>query len=121
MEKVVLVTLNDGLMLPSGFVSPASYECAIFCRVPDEWLAGDSLRPEIEELIPEFLYGKSFRNGNDDGSRYVYRNLRSRLLSLEEMTEKVWEQSQNSKERRYWFCHAFPAVGEFQSIERNSF
>lgn len=121
MEKVVLVTLNDGLMLPSGFVSPASYECAIFCRAPDEWLAGDSLRPEFEELIPEFLYGKDFRNGNDDGSRYVYRNLRSRLLTSEEMTEKIWEQAENSKERRYWFCHAFAAASEFQSVERNSF
>ncbi len=121
MEKVVLVTLNDGLMFPSGFVSPATYECAIFCRVPDEWLAEDSLRPEIAELIPEYLYGKHFRSGNDDGSRYVYRNLRSRLLTAEEMSGKIWEQAQNSKDRRFWFCQAAPAANEFQSVDRSSF
>lgn len=121
METVVLVTLNDGLMLPSGFVSPASYECAIFCRVPEEWLTGDSLREECAELIPEFLYGKQFRNGNDDGSRYVYRNLRSKVLTPEELSQKIWEQAQNSKERRYWFCHAFPAGSEFQSVDRSLF
>jgi hypothetical protein len=121
MERVVLVTLNDGLMLPSGFVSQATYECAIFCRVPDEWVANDSLRTEFEALIPEFLYGKHFRNGNDDGSRYVYQNLRSKTLTPEEVSGKIWEQVQNSKERRYWYCHAFPAANEFQSVEKSLF
>ncbi len=121
MDTVVLVTLNDGLMFPSGFISNATYACAIYCRVPAEWLAGDSLRKDIAGLIPEYLYGRYFRNGNDDGSRYVYANLQSRCLSDVEKVAEPWKTAVNTKEFHYWFCHAFPAANEFKAVEREAF
>lgn len=121
MDPVVLVTLNDGLMFPSGFVSNATYACAIYCRVPEAWLAGDSLRKDIAELIPEYLYGRHFRNGNDDGSRYVYANLQSRRLTEAEVAAEPWKPAVNTKEFRFWFCHAVPATNAFKSVEREAF
>ena len=108
MDQIVKITLNDGLMLPSGFVSPATYVCNIFCKVPAEWTGDNALKTEHEEAVLEYLYGKKFRDGNEDGSRYVYRNFRSQVLTPAEVESGEWRTATNTKEQHFWHCVATP-------------
>ena len=59
MAKTVRVVLKDGLGFQSGFISPASYSCVLYYRVPENWLDGDQLRPEKQEAMLENMYGKT--------------------------------------------------------------
>lgn len=120
MKIVVQITLQDGLMFPSGFIAPASYSCILFCRVPADWAEGNILKAEKLETVFEELYGKTWRSGNDDGSQYVVRSVESRVLSPTEEESAPWQGVNNSGEYRYWFYHV-SAAGEFQKVEPSEF
>lgn len=109
MNKVVLVTLRDGLALPSGFVARSSHACAIYCRVPPDWIEGDSLAPERLEAVYEKLYGPTWREGNDDGSSYAVLSLRTHVLTDEEERSAGWKACVNTSETQYWFYRADPS------------
>lgn len=120
MNTVVQITLKDGLMLPSGFIAPASYSCIIFCRVSPDWLEGDQLHRAKLETVFESLYGKHWRAGNDDGSRYVVQSVEARILTPAEEQTAPWQSVNNDGEYHYWFYHVSVA-GEMQKVESSGF
>jgi len=120
MKTVLQITLKDGLMFPSGFTAPASYTCIIFCRVSPDWLEDGQVKMEKLETVFENLYGKHWRAGNDDGSRYVVRSVEARVLTTAEEQTAPWLGLSNNVEYHYWFYH-LSATGELQNVESSGF
>src|SRR5262249_36924156 len=119
--QAIRVMLKDGLGFPSGFISPASYSCIIYSRVPDNWLQDGTLLPEKSEAILEKLYGKTWRDGNDDGSYFVVFSFEAAPLSAGEEAEKVWMQSKvKDTNFQYWFYHVSDE-GEFTKVDADNF
>jgi hypothetical protein len=117
-KSVVQITLKDGLMLPSGFVHPASYACVIFCDgVPADWMQGGALKAEKLEAVFESMYGKTWRGGNSDGSQYVVQSVESRTLTPLEEQATPWHGAVNNRECHYWFYEVSEA-GELQKVEK---
>jgi hypothetical protein len=106
MQRTVRVELKDGLGFPSGFVSPASYTCVIYYRLPDGWVNGEKLFDDKRETMLENMYGKSWRMGNDDGSYYVVFSFDERVLSSQEEEARAWLQNNpQDKDFKYWYYH----------------
>jgi len=103
--RTVRIIIEDGLGFPSGTVWPASYVCVIFCNVPDTWLNGDQgLKDEKRERLLEHQYGKTWRRGNDDGSRYVIRRFEVDVLESAEALERAkLSIDEGNAQMRYWF------------------
>lgn len=128
MSRIFLVILSDGLGLPTGFVAEASYQCLIYCKVPDDWVEGDipestemwlqgpSLKPDKLERLFEALYGKQWRWGNEDGSRYVVTALAVRLINPVRIPERPWQHDDPTDKRFQYFHFAGDADGEFKPI-----
>lgn len=107
-------------MFPSGFVSPASNSCVIFCRVPARWVEGGSLKDGKLESVFEQLYGKTWRSGNDDGSRYVVLSAEAAVLTPAEEQAAPWRGLKNDRETSYWFYHVSEAE-EFRQVKPADF
>jgi hypothetical protein len=120
MKMIVQITLKDGLMFPSGFTAPASYTCIIFCRVSPDWLEDGQVKMAKMEMVFEHLYGKHWRAGNDDGSRYVVLSVEARILTTAEEQTAPWLGLNNNVEYHYWFYH-LSATGELQNVESSGF
>ncbi|HEV7860861.1 MAG TPA: hypothetical protein VGO91_19745 [Pyrinomonadaceae bacterium] len=120
MNTVMQITLEDGLMFPSGLTAPASYSCIIFCRVSPGWLEGDQVTLAKLEPVFENLYGEHWRAGNDDGSRYVVRSVEARILTPAEEHTAPWLGLSNDGEYHYWFYHV-TATGELQKVDSSGF
>ncbi len=120
MEKVVRLQLKDGLGFPSGFISPAEYDCVLYYRLPENWLAGDKLLPEKQEAMLENMYGKTWRSGNEDGSYYAVLELSAKVLSDAETEGRVWLSDPTSEDFKYWF-YQVTDEGAFKSLGRDEF
>lgn len=107
--ETLLIVVKDGLMLPSGFVSPASYTCNFFCRVPREWTDGEKIKEMYLEKIYQQVYGANWRMGNDDGSRYVVIDSFSKALTPEVARTTQWSGTENTKDNHFWFYLAQPS------------
>lgn len=101
--KTAILIVQDGLGFPSGFVTEASYKLNIFCRVPTDWTDGERLKINTLEKIFEFLYGANWRNGNDDGSRYMVIDSFSRVYDDETVKKTRWEGIRNTDDVHYRF------------------
>ena len=115
MEKIVQVIIKDALMLPSGFLAPAPYNCFIYARVPEDWTRGSELSEYHRRAFFARMYGENWENGNDDGSRYVVREFSSRVLADEEIAAKPWLSAVNDKEFHYWFYKT--VGGKLENVE----
>jgi hypothetical protein len=127
-SRVLMVMLIDGLRLPSGFVAESPYRCLVYCKVPDDWLEGDtpesdelwlkgvSLRPDKVERLFEGMYGKTWRGGNSDGSQYVVEVGGTRLLNPLREAERPWEQDTAADERLRYFYFAAERDGQFKPV-----
>jgi hypothetical protein len=121
MSKIIRVEIKDGLMFPSGFIAPADYTCVLYLRVPEAWLEGDALLASSQESILERLYGKTWREGNEDGSRYHVFSLTMALLSRQEVADRPWLQHQTGDRRhQYWYYHV-SGDGQFENSEQAHF
>lgn len=120
MNPVVQITLKDGLMLPSGFIAPASYSCVIYCRVSPGSLEGDQAKRTTLELVLEKLYGVQWRAGNEDGSRYVIQVIAVRVLTQAEEQTAPWRGLGNNQEYHYWFYHESPS-GDLENVAASVF
>jgi hypothetical protein len=121
MQKTVRVEMTDGLGLPSGFVSPASYTCVIYYRLPEDWLAGQELLPDKREAMLEAMYGSNWRRGNDDGSYFVVYSFVERLLTAEEEEERGWLRHQTGeKDFQYWYYRVSDS-GQLSKVTRDEF
>jgi hypothetical protein len=121
MQKMVRVELKDGLGFPSGFVSPADYVCVMYYKLPEDWLNGDQLLADKKEAMLEAMYGRTWRMGNDDGSRYVVFSFDERVLSSQEEQERAWLQNNpKDKDFKYWYYH-LSENGIFKSVKQDEF
>lgn len=131
--RTLMVMLSDGLRVASGFLSEASYRCVVYCRVPEDWVAGDlpgsddlwlsgpTLTPAALEMLFKKMYGDTWREGNEDGSQYVVLSSGARLLNPRRSDETPWrDDDPNDKRFRYFFFVA-GADGRFASVKREAF
>jgi len=121
MQKTVRLIIKDGLGFPSGFISPASYTCVLYYRLPESWVAGDTLPSEKVETLLENMYGKTWRQGNSDGSYYAVLSLQGDLLTPEEEQQRGWLQNQSpDPDFQYWYYHV-AEDGQFKVTTRDEF
>ena len=121
MQKTVRVTIQDGLGFPSGFISPASYTCVLYYRVPESWVSDGKIPPEKVEAMLENMYGKTWRQGNSDGSYYAVLSLDGYLLTPAEEEARDWLSNQTPDPNfKYWYYHV-SEDGEFKSASRDEF
>ncbi|MBI3654642.1 MAG: hypothetical protein HY231_26725 [Acidobacteria bacterium] len=121
MAKTVRVELKDGLGFPSGFVSPASYTCVMYYRVPESWVNGDKLFDEKREAMLENMYGNNWRMGNEDGSYYVVFSYAERVLAADEEVAHEWLQhGANDTACKYWY-YQVAEDGSFTDVKAQDF
>jgi hypothetical protein len=121
MEKIVCVELKDGMGFDSGFVSPASYTCMMYYRLPENWLDGEALLSDKKEAMLQEMYGRTWRMGNGDGSYYAVFSFVERVLSAQEEEERPWLQNQSAPAGfRYWYYH-ISEDGQFTKVTRDEF
>jgi hypothetical protein len=121
MSKVVRVEIQDGLLLPTGFLAPAQYTCVLYLRVPAAWLNENDLGAAHKEAILELLYGKTWRAGNDDGSSYHVLSMTTASVSDDDVAARIWRYHQAEDRRyQYWYYHATD-FGEFEPREQATF
>jgi len=118
--ETLVVTVKDGLMLPSGFVSEASYACNFFCRVPAGWTTDGKLKSNFLEKIYEQVYGENWRAGNSDDSRYIVIDSSTKVLTPDEVHTAKWSETQNTKENHFWFYIA-SETGEIKKATAEEF
>jgi len=116
----LVLTISDGLMLPSDFVKKSSYNCNFFCWIPREWTEDLQLKPEYLEKLYDQFYGAGWRAGNSDGSRYVVLEANSSVISPERVESTKWNIVQNNELNRYWF-YIGEANGTFKSVSADEF
>jgi hypothetical protein len=121
MSKTIRVELKDGLGFSSGFVSPASYTCMMYYRLPENWLEGEALLSDKKEAMLEEMYGRRWRLGNDDGSYYAVFSFIEHVLSAQEEGERPWLQHQSTDAGfQYWYYH-ISEDGQFMKVTRDEF
>ncbi len=118
--KTFLVKAQDGLMLPSGFVSPATYTCNFYARLPLDFFDGEKLKENRLEKLYEKVYGKTWRNGNEDGSRYVVINSSSKILGSEDLRTINFSGLKTTEENQFWF-YAADETGNLESLTAEEF
>ncbi|HMS39913.1 MAG TPA: hypothetical protein PKE69_06795 [Pyrinomonadaceae bacterium] len=116
----LVLTISDGLNLPSGFVKKSTYNCNFFCWIPREWTEDLQLKPEYLEKLNEQFYGANWRAGNSDGSRYVVLEANSAVMSPERVQGTNWNVVQNNELNRYWF-YIGEANGAFRNVTADEF
>lgn len=116
----LLLTVSDGLAMPSGFVSKSAYNCNFFCWIPREWTENLQLKNEyIEKLYMQF-YGANWRAGNSDGSRYVVIESNSAVMSPERVRNTDWNVVKNTDSNQYWF-YIGEGDGAFRNVAADEF
>ena len=89
----IRVVIKDAMAFWSddfgSFVSndSSATEHTTVLEVPAAWIAGDALVDGKLEAIYAHLYGASWRQGNDDGSRYEVLGCRVDVLPAGDPTE----------------------------------
>jgi hypothetical protein len=62
-----------------------------FVRMPAAWLDGKKLTAQAEDFFFAQLYGgPGWKNGNDDGSRYMPQEVKVRVIDAKEAAGKPW-------------------------------
>ena len=118
--ETIIVVVKDGLMLPSGFVKQATYDCVFYCRVPTDWTENGDLKAAHLEKIYEKVYGATWRAGNGDGSRYVVEKSYSNVIKPEALKNIDWTNSPNS-EQEHFFYYIGGENGEVKSVTAREF
>ena len=106
-QTAVTIIINDGLMLPSGFTKASTYACNFYCLVPQTWTENGELKAVYLEKFFAQFYGANWRNGNDDGSRYVVDYSYTNVLTPEYMKELNWTEEfswafKDDEKNHYW-------------------
>ena len=125
---VFAVVIADALALPSGNVAPSAKRVIVYCRVPytvaqgdwelfnePRWPVGKTLTAKAQERQFAALYGRTWRSGNEDGSRYVVKGVEMRA----HRPDVVWEPPANAGSDATFTRHYFYAdsAGEFQACK----
>ncbi len=118
--ETVIISVKDGLMLPSGFIAPASYSCHFFCRVPSDWVEGEHIKENYLEKIYQKVYGETWRSGNSDGSYYVVQDSYSKVFSPDTVKSTQWSGTVNDTENHFWF-YIVSENGEVRNVTAEEF
>lgn len=116
----LLLTVSDGLTMPSGFVSKSTYNCNFFCWIPREWTEDLQLKNEYLEKLYMRFYGANWRAGNSDGSRYVVLESNSAVMSPERAQNTKWNVVKNTEFNQYWF-YIGDGDGAFRNVTAEEF
>lgn len=89
------LTLVDDLGLPIGGTwrpTGSPHTTKWFARVPPSWFDAKSgrLTKQGEKHFYANLYGPTWEQGNDDGSKYIPIDLKARALSDKEVAARPW-------------------------------
>ena len=80
-DVLVRVDMLDALKLPSGFVTPPADAIIIYVKAPPTMVQAGALNEAGKKAVLGKLYGgPSWVNGNEDGSAYVVKEFRSKVL-----------------------------------------
>ena len=60
----------DGLKLPNGYTKAAAQYFTIFAVGAESCLSKDGLESHVVDALLEFIFGRGWQNGNEDGSSY---------------------------------------------------
>ncbi len=132
-SRTLMLMLKDGLRVSSGFLSEASYQCVVYCRVPENWVAGDlpnsddlwlkgpGLTSAGLEMLFKKMYGDTWREGNEDGSQYVVLSSGARLLNPRRSEETPWRDDDPNDKRFRFFYFVAGVDGRFASVKREAF
>ena len=77
MQKRIKLTIEDTLSFYNDYVGDYVFNenniktLDYFIKVPLDWIENGQLTAPALEKFYAFLYGETWRNGNDDGSRYL--------------------------------------------------
>lgn len=118
--KFLVVKVKDGLMLPSGFVSQATFACNFYARVPAGWIDGEKLKEDKLEKIYQKVYGETWRNGNSDGSRYVVLESSTEILTADELKSTKFDELKTTDDDQFWFYKADES-GNLDKLEAGEF
>lgn len=118
--ETLLIVVKDGLMLPSDFISQATYSCNFYCRVPPHWTEGGKIKETYLERIYQQVYGVNWRSGNDDGSRYVVLDSFSEVIAPDVVKTTSWSKTENTPDMKFWYYIANEA-GEIKNVTAEEF
>ena len=116
----LILTISDGLMMPSGMISKSTYNCNFFCWIPRDWTENLQLKAEYLEKLYAQFYGANWRAGNSDGSRYVVLEANSAVISPERTQNTKWNVAQNTELNHYWF-YIGEGTGTFKNVTADEF
>ena len=125
MDMVFAVVIDDALAFPSGNVAPSAKRVIVYCRVPHtmaegdwepfnepRWPLGKALTASAQERLFAALYGRDWRVGNVDGSRYVVQGVEMRAHRPDVAWEPPANAGSDATFSRHYFC--VDSQGEFQ-------
>ena len=99
--KVIRVDMEDALQLPSGNTFPSpSGPLILFVKAPGTWLEKGALTPKAKAALLARLYGPTWEQGNDDGSKYVVKSFTSHELTAKDLKAPPWK---DPKLKNLWF------------------
>lgn len=117
---VLVLTISDGLMFPSGNISKSTYNCNFFCWIPRDWTENLQIKDEYLEKLYEQFYGVGWRSGNSDDSLYVVLESNSAVISPERVKDTKWNLTENNELNKYWF-YIGEDGGAFRKVSADEF
>ncbi|MBK7859434.1 MAG: hypothetical protein IPJ65_12585 [Archangiaceae bacterium] len=83
---LIRVDLQDALRLPSGTETPPADPLALFIKAPATWVKAGGITDAGKAAVLAKLYGgASWMNGNSDGSTYVVKSFKSKVVTEAEV------------------------------------
>jgi hypothetical protein len=83
--SVIRVDMQDALRFPSGMETPPADPLVLFIRAPASWVKAGAITDAGKTALLAKLYGgPGWMNGNSDGSTYVVKSFKSRVLAAGE-------------------------------------
>jgi GYF domain 2 len=88
---IVKFTLKSGLLINRQLSSFTPIDVVYF-KLPAETISRDNFRKRYIEEFYELWFGKNWREGNEDDSRYEILSENIEILSLEELAKADWRE-----------------------------
>jgi len=112
------VTITDTLSFWDDFLESHTFNpnnsstIAGWYQVPDGWLSAEGDLPEEKrEVLFKYLYGPTWRSGNEDGSKYVVLKCDVHRLTDAEAQLRPWATGKES-------CYVVGADNTVTKVER---
>ena len=107
--------VQEGLMMPSGEVKPASYISNVFWRVPATWLENGRIKAENLRTFEKELSGR--RSETIEGAFYVAVDYETKVFTPEEAKKTNWKALTGGNESNTFFIISGSGEGKMVSAE----